>query len=584
MNEHSPPPPHERVSSLATHPARLVQKGFEQGQTGMVITDAKGHIVLANPAFCRLTGCEPATASGQPIEHFFASLHEPANLPAATNRTNASAATPSWQQEVLCRHQEGESQPILMTVDALLDDKGRPSHYLRTFINLASQDGSRIGGRHWVHVDTMTGLPNWLLLRDRLNHALAQAERADQGMALLFIDIDRFKAINDTAGHLEGDRLLGELARRLNGSLRSKDTLARLGGDQFVILLEKDATADAAQAVAERLQEALEPPFIANGQRLLLTASIGIALFPSDAQDEESLITGARSAMYTARKRGPGRLAFVNQRLTTQLKEKHRLENQLSEAAHLPEKYFDIHYQPELATTSGRCVGLKAVLRWRQTRRGKRMPADFLDIMNRLRLGVRLDRWAISRIIADRQRWIAEGLPSGKLPVSVTLSESHLAHDTFDRRPLDHFLRSQETAPLEWLTLEVPEGAVTQRLDDAIHMLKRIEKLGVRLAVSGLGTQPIDLAWLARLPFHQARLSASLTSPANDSERNLAKALCHLLDSLCIEPVITDIDDAASAALATTLPAARVLGDQLCPALAPEALDKWHASHLAAEP
>lgn len=279
MSKQPSPPPSKRVSSLATHPVRLIQKGFEQGQTGMAITDPRadraGQPGLLSPDRERSVLCHRP-----PHRTFFASLHEPTNLPDATNHSHPPRATNSWQQEVLCRRQDGESLPTLMTVDTLLDDKGRPGHFLRTFISLVSQDSNRFGGRHWVHVDSMTGLPNWLLLCDRLNHALAQAERADQSMALLFIDIDRFKAVNDAAGHLEGDRVMGELARRLNGSLRSKDTLARLGGDQFVILLEKDGTAEAAQAVAERLQEALEPPFIANGKRLLLTASIGISLFP----------------------------------------------------------------------------------------------------------------------------------------------------------------------------------------------------------------------------------------------------------------------------------------------------------------
>lgn len=286
--------------------------------------------------------------------------------------------------------------------------------------------------------------------------------------------------------------------------------------------------------------------------------------------------------MYTARRRGPGRLAFVNQRLTTQLKEKHRLESQLSEAAHLPEQYFEIHYQPELAPTTGHCTGLKAVLRWRQTRRGPRIPADFMDTINRLRLGVRLDRWAIERTIADRQRRIERGLPSGALPVSITLSESHLAHDTFDRRPLDHFLRSQGRAPLEWLLLEVPAHALTGRLEEATHMLKRIDKLGARLAVSGLGSQPLDLAWLTRLPFCQARLSATLTS--HDSQLKLTKALCQLLDTLDIETVITDVNDADSAALAATLPAASMLGDYFGPALPPKAIDEWLDAHITADP
>ncbi|PMR77031.1 putative bifunctional diguanylate cyclase/phosphodiesterase [Billgrantia endophytica] len=578
MSHNGKRPPSDRVSSLARHPARLIQSAFEQGQTGMVITDTAGSIVLANDAFCRIAGCEPAEAIGRPVEYFFVSLRVPSILEA----DDAGPSPTSWQQEVLCRHDDGESVPVLMTVDALFNGEQRPHHYLRTFANLAAPNGEQLGDRHWVHVDPMTGLPNWLLLRDRLNHALAQAERTDHGLALLFIDIDRFKTVNDAAGHLEGDRVLGELAQRLQRALRSKDTLARLGGDQFIVLLEKDGTAEAAQIVTERLQEALEPPFMAENRYLLLTASIGIALFPFDAQDEESLITAARSAMYTARRKGPGHLAFVDHRLTVQLKEKHRLESQLSEAVHLPDRHFVIHYQPEMDRDTGCCTGLEAVLRWRQPKRGLQPASTFLDMVARLGLGVRLDRWVIQQVIASRQEWLTSGSPLGELPVSIQLCEIHLAHDTFDRRPLDHFLRQQGLASLEWMTLEVPGQGLSNNLDAAAHMLKRLERLGARLAVDGLGANPIDLAWLSRLPFGKAKLSASLASSIQQEGRNLAQALCCLLEALHIQPVITGIDDPATAASIDRLSISLVQGDHYCPALPAAELEQWLSARRAA--
>ncbi|RCV90953.1 putative bifunctional diguanylate cyclase/phosphodiesterase [Billgrantia montanilacus] len=580
MSHHGKRPPGDRVKSLDQHPARLTLSAFEQGQTGMVITDAAGLVVLANESFCQIAGCERSEVAGWPVEHFFVSLRTPATNPAGPD-TSIDDAT-SWQQEVLCRRNDGESMPVLMTVDALLDDQQRPHHYLRTFISLASPKGKQFGDRHWVHVDPMTGLPNWLLLRDRLNHALAQADRADNGLAVLFIDIDRFKAVNDAAGHLEGDRLLGELAQRLQKALRSRDTLARLGGDQFIVLLEKDGTAEAAQAVTERLQEALEPPFLSENRYLLLTASIGIALYPADAQDEETLITAARSAMYTARRKGPGRQAFVDHRLTAKLKEKHRLENRLSEAIHLPERHFQLHYQPEIDIDTGHCTGLEAVLRWKQPKQWQEPPAALLDTIDRLGLGIRLDRWAIQTVIAHHLSWLESGSLLGKLPVSIRLCESHLVNDTLDRRPLDHFLRLQSLDNLAWLTLQVPGQGLSSDLDAASHMLKRLERLGVRLAIDDLGASPIDLTWLSRLPFDKARISVSLAMTPLLEERNLADALCQLLQALHIEPVITDIDDPSQVSAVSGLSLRRVQGDHYCPALPAEKLDRWLAERHAA--
>lgn len=557
-----------RISLLARHPARLIQQAFEQGHNGMVLTDAEGHVLLANAAFCRITGCERSEVTGWPIEHFFVSLSNPTLL---------GKADPAggWQQEVLCRRRDGESLPILMTVDALSGDDGKPLHFLRTFVNLATHEGEPSSVHHWVHVDPMTGLPNWLLLRDRLSHALAQADRTGHGLALLFIDIDRFKAVNDAVGHLEGDRLLGELARRMQGALRSKDTLARLGGDEFIMILEHNGSAEAAQAVAERLQEALEPPFITDNRQLLLTASVGIALFPFDAKDEEGLINVARGAMYTARKKGPGRLAFVDHRLTTQLKEKLRLEYQLSEAAHLPERHFEVHYQPELDPSNGRCIGLEAKVYWRQPQQGLCPPADLREVVNRLGLGVRLDRWALQRVIADHRRWEVDGSRLGRLPVTITLSERHLAHNTFDGRPLDHFLRQQHQPSLEWLTLAIPGHSLGPALDEAAHMLKRLVALDVHLAVDELGGGPVDLPCLARLPLERARFRASLARGSHGDGRPLAKPLCRLLESMGIDVIATHADAPQDAEAIETLPLHGVQGDHYCRPMPRSALEQW---------
>ncbi|MCE9683075.1 sensor domain-containing protein [Halomonas alkalisoli] len=580
MSDHGKRSPGDRVTALARHPARLTLSAFEQGQTGMVITDAAGLVVLANEAFCQIAGCNHGEVAGWPVEHFFVSVRTPSTL-APDSNDNVDEPT-SWQQEVLCRRSDGESMPVLMTVDAMLNDRLRPHHYLRTFVSLATPNGKQFGDRHWVHVDPMTGLPNWLLLRDRLNHALAQADRVENGLAVLFIDIDRFKAVNDATGHLEGDRLLGELAQRLQRALRSRDTLARLGGDQFIVLLEKDGTAEAAQVVTERLQEALEPPFLSENRYLLLTASIGIALYPADAQNEEGLITAARSAMYTARKKGPGRLAFVDRRLTAKLKQKHRLESRLSEAIHLPERHFQLYYQPEIDIDTGYCTGLEAVLRWRQPKQWQLPPDAFLDTISRLGLGIRLDRWTIQTVIAHHLSWLESGSPLGELPVSVRLCESHLINDTLDRRPLDHFLRLQSLDTLAWLTLQVPGQGLSSNLDAASHMLKRLERLGVRLAIDDLGTGPVDLAWLSRLPFNKARISVSLAMTPLQEERNLAEALCRLLQALHIEPVITDIDDPSQVTAVNGLSLKRVQGNHYCPALPAEELDRWLAERKAA--
>ncbi|MCE8014772.1 diguanylate cyclase [Halomonas sp. MCCC 1A17488] len=576
MTEKGNRPPGKQLHVLAQHPARLVQHAFEQSQTGLVITDGDGNILLVNDAFCRIAGVDSAETRGWPIEHFYLSRRIPSHLP-VTAETPPNV-THSWQQEVLCRRADGESLPVLMTVDAILDAHQQPRHFLHTFVQLTSANGEWLDDRHWIHIDPITGLPNWLLLRDRLGHALAQAERADTTLALLFIDIDRFKAINDSLGHTEGDRMLGELAQRLQREVRSRDTLARLGSDQFVVLLEKDGTPESAQLVAERLQEALEPPFTSGDRYLLMTASIGIALYPTDAQDVETLLTAARGAMFTARKKGPGRLAFVDHRLTAQLKEKHRLETLLSEAIHMPNQHFELHYQPELDRRSLHCTGLEAVLRWKRPTRWQHPPGHYLDTLARLGLGVRLNRWMIQTAVADHRQWHDSGSDLGRLPVSLQLCESHLAQDTFDHRPLDLFLRHQEMNSFEWLTLKVPAHGLGSDLDRAIHLLKRLERLGIRLAVEGFGRDSVDLPWLARLPFQKATVDARLVGMHHDGRR-LVEASCRMLNALDIEPVIVGIDDESLATAVEGVSARLVQGNLYSPAMAAAALSPWLEAH-----
>ncbi len=569
-------PPGNEFRDLALHPARLVQSAFEHSQISMAITDASGTIVLANEAFDRLAGCPRGEATGWAVSRLFTLLRS------STHPGEETAQTGSWQQEMLCRRESGESLPVLMTVDTLPDSG--PAHlFLRTFVTLASDNGHLFRERHWVHIDPTTGLPNWLLLRDRLNHGLAQAERSDCALALLFIDIDDFKAINQTHGYAAGDKALGELAQRLQKALRSKDTLARLAGDQFVVVLEKEGTAETAQIVAERLQEALEPPFVSEDRYLLLTVSIGIALYPFDAQEGEALINAARSAMYSARRQGPGRLAFVDHRLTSQLEAKYRLENQLREALLLPEQHVTLCFQPELDMTSGTCTGLEAVLAWREPQRWPMPPMDHLDAITRLGLGTRLKRWAIQATVDRRNAWRQAGSALADLTVTVPLCGSHLANDPFDHRPLDHFLRDLTTEPFDWLMLKLPARSLGENLHTSLHLFKRLERLGIGIVVDELGHGPLELAWLARLPVRKAMIPSALRAHA-DTDRSLLEGLCRLLEALRIEPVLTGIDDEPSLALMNTLGIQKALGLHLCPPMPADALATWIEGRPAALP
>lgn len=364
-----------------------------------------------------------------------------------------------------------------------------------------------------AYYDTLTGLPNRMLFQERLPHALALAERSEQMLAVILLDLDRFKTINETLGHAVGDRLLHDVAERLTGCVRRSDTVARFAGDEFSLLLMQITrtedviriarrTEDAVE-VAQSILRALEAPFISGEHELYLTASIGIGLYPDDGEDSQTLLKNAVSALNRAKEQGGNNYQFYTADMNAKALKRLAVENSLRHALERDELV--LHYQPQVNISSGQIVGVEALVRWQHPELGLVCPADFIPLAEDTGLIVPIGEWVLRTACAQNKKWQEEGWPS--MRVSVNLSARQ-----FQQLELVEIIAEAlaETglAP-EQLELELTESSLMKNAETAIETLSRIKKTGVRIAIDDFGTGYSSLSYLKRLPIDVLKIDRS---------------------------------------------------------------------------
>ncbi|MFC3282617.1 putative bifunctional diguanylate cyclase/phosphodiesterase [Litchfieldella rifensis] len=551
----------------------FAELAFLHGLVGIIITDPEHRILVANPAFSAITGYDGQEVIGWDISVF----HSREQKPEYHEQCQHLDLKHRWQGEVLCRRKNGEYYPELLIINAVHDAQGRLTHYVRAFIDISTLKANESQLRLKAHYDPLTGLANRLLLNDRLAHAMRRAKRHDRRFALLFIDLDCFKRINDSLGHAAGDQLLKQTARRLSRVLRSDDTLARFGGDEFVALLEHDVSSASAQNVAIRLLEALEPPFWIAGQHLPVSGSIGIALYPQDSDDIDELIHHADAAMYAAKRAGHGRYAFVDKALSRDMQAQLTREIALREALGAPDRHFRLLYQPQIDLQTGRPVGLEALVRWHPPSQEPLLPRQFLPLARSLGLAVRLDRWVLGQVIRQHQHWLMNDSPLAKLPIAVNIVDQHLLEDAFDHQPLDRFLR-EHAEDASWLTLEIASDSLAGEPEELQHLLRRLQRLGVKLAIDELGDGYVNFAYLSRLPIRQAKLNGALVASVARQERSqkLIGGIHHLLASLGVDCIVVGVENQPTATALIAQGVTRSQGNHFAAPMTAADLAGWY--------
>ena len=473
---------------------------FEATPQGVLITDHQLRIIAVNPAFTATTGYSEEAVLGHTPSMLASGRHE-ANFYEAMWEGLESRGY--WQGEIWNRRKNGEVYPEWLTITALRDDAGEVTHYAGIFSDLSAQEQVQERLRSLAYYDLLTDLPNRLLFRDRLRYAIAQARRDKHRLALMFLDLDRFKTINDTLGHSTGDALLRTVADRIKCHVRESDTVARLGGDEFTILLPNLGGKRDVTPVANKLIEVLASPMEVEGQNLYVTASIGIALFPDDGDDEESLLKHADTAMYRAKTSGRDNYQFYTAKMGQEVAERLELENDLREAMERQE--LDVHYQPQVDLESGHMVGMEALLRWHHPVRGDISPARFVPIAEESGLIIHLGEWVLRRALTDLKHWLLNGHPDMRM--AVNLSPLQLRQVDLPQRVA--LVLDELGLDSSHLELELTESMLVE--DDQVtrEVLGKLNAMGVRLAIDDFGTGYCSLSYLDQLDVDVLKIDRS---------------------------------------------------------------------------
>ncbi len=512
---------------------------FENVREGVLVTDLQGRIQSVNRAFTDITGYAQDEVIGRK-PGMYASGRQSAAYYRGMWRSILSRG--QWQGEVWNRRKSGEIYPELLSISTVRSGDGRPTHYVGVMTDISQLKQSEARLQHLAHYDPLTRLPNRLLVQSRLGHALERARRTQAQVAVLFIDLDRFKHVNDSLGHPAGDALLEQVARRLQDSLREDDTAGRLGGDEFLIILEDLPRPEEAAGVAQKLIDVLDRPFVLHGGRTVYVgASIGISIFPGDGVDAVELVKHADVAMYQAKEQGRNAYRFYTPSLAAAANERLELEARLRRA--LAREEFVLHYQPQFEIGSGRLLGCEVLVRWLDPEQGLIAPARFIPLAEETGLIVALGEWVLREACAQARRWRDRGL--APLILSVNLSARQFQQRDLAARVAAIVERAG--VPPACLVLELTESMLMRQGEQAVGQMQSLKQLGVGLSIDDFGTGYSSLAYFKRFPLDELKIDRSFVQdiPADSSDSEIASAIIAMARSLRLRVVAEGVETAA---------------------------------------
>ncbi|WP_233589792.1 EAL domain-containing protein [Acidovorax sp. FJL06] len=520
---------------------QLTAQVFDQSSEAIVIADASHTIVRINRAFTRITGYSESEAVGQSVRL----------LTVAESTQDFSADTVyarltqegHWEGEAWGRRKDGSTYPQWLSVSSVRDGNGSATHSITLFHDITVQREAQDRIQRLAHFDPLTSLPNRALLAERARQHISDEQAKGGTLAMLFLDLDHFKNVNDSLGHRIGDILLVAVARRLQSLLSAQDTVSRLGGDEFLLLLPSASAAHAAE-VATRLLAAVAQPFQIDPYELTTTLSVGIAMYPADGDSFDTLYQRADAAMYRAKQGGRNRYGFFTADLEARTARALQIENALRRA--LERNQFELHYQPQVSLTTRQVVGAEALLRWRHPELGMVSPAEFVPVAESSGMIVAIGEWVLHTAVNDAKRWLDLQLPLRA--ISVNLSAVQFRHPQLPEM-VTRCLQ-QAGLPARRLELELTEGAAVDDPAAALAMMDQLHERGVRLSMDDFGTGYSSLSYLKRFQIYKLKIDQSfvrdLDEDAND--RAIVSAIIRMAQALGMQTTAEGVETAGQLA------------------------------------
>ncbi len=550
---------------------RLSASVFTHAQEGIIITDSDARIVDVNDAFCRISGYRREDIIGENPRLLQSGRQNAQFYESMWARLQKDGL---WSGELWNRRKNGNEFAEHLTISAISDTQGSPNHYVGLIADITKSKRYEQELEKIAHYDTLTGVPNRFLLIDRLRQAMAHAQRHNDRIAVVYLDMDGFKEVNDTHGHAVGDDLLIAISRRLQEALRDEDTLARLGGDEFIIILRHlDDTFDV-EIILQRILANVSAMVRIHDYAITVSASLGVTFYPQkETVDAEQLIRQSDQSMYNAKQSGKNRYCFFDPEHEYAVRTRHRVIQRLTQA--LENQEFVLHYQPRVNLKTGAVIGAEALIRWNHPENGLLPPAHFLPIIHEHFLIVHLGKWVLESAIAQIAKWQAGGL---SLVISVNVDAMQLAQEDFKTHLvtlLEHY-----HVPTSSLELEILETSAIEKIERISRVIETCQEIGVLFSLDDFGTGYSSLKYLKQLKAHILKIDRSFVSEMFDDPGNIAiiEGIMGLAAAFERMVVAEGVEDVEHAKRLLELGCELAQGYAIAKPMPPEALPGWIAS------
>ena len=502
------------------HELTLASKIYEFGQASL-ITDSSGTILKVNAEFTEITGYSEQEVIGKNPNILSSGRHDNVFYKQMWNEIKTDGV---WRGEIWNKRKNGDVYAEYQTITKITNDHGETTNFIASFTDITEKKNREDHIHYLAHYDSLTGLPNRAVFVDQITKELARCLRHNQTGAVLFLDLDRFKNINDSFGHQVGDEVLIQFSNRLLASVRVEDTVARISGDEFIILISDisegmGATAQIAETVAVKIIESLKEPMNIGNNELIISTSIGISLFPSAQMETvESIIKQADTALYNAKEEGRNSVRFFNPQMETLAIHRMTMESALRKA--LQGQELMMYYQPKYDVHTGQLSGAEALMRWHHPDLGFVSPGDFIPIAEDSGLIIELSEWMIEDVCQKIQQWQTQGLMSNLQSISINISPRHFRERNFGQRLLE--MISKYAIPPEYIELEITENIVISSIDDVCEKLNELKKYKIKVSIDDFGTGYSSISYLQKLPIDTLKIDRSFIDHIDENKNNQA--------------------------------------------------------------